>query len=383
MKNTVEVPLPELDIFAHPRIQKSVLQTIETKHRPITSIGEYKQGLELHFHINLADDEYLLLQETFVYIKCHLQAKGILLELSEDKFGEVYPANNMLHTMIERVRVGIGSNQPSIDILNYGYKAYFETLLGYSEKAKNTHLRCGMWLEDKAERIEAMFVDNTVKKTASARPMELCGRLHYDFMHQGKAIIGGCNVVIIISFQAEKFFLATNSVEDVTIKLDDVFIKAKRYKVSPSIVSAHKKALAHTSAKYPLSTARIHTMIIPKNSLFSGLENVITGIIPSRLFVALVEKADFNGGTKTDPFKFKHQNVANMTIFIDGVQMQSTPEISADFGNNRLIEAYDRLYDVLNQNDTDPVCDITLADFVDNKCIFAFDLSADHSGTDP
>lgn len=321
MKLSTEVPVHELDLFVQPRIQRSVTQTLETKHRPLTTIGDFKKGTDVAFHINLAEDEYLLLQETFIHINCQLESGGKLLEVPVASAADVYPANYMLHTMIDSVKIKIGANAAGIEINNYPYKTYFEALLGYSDAAKATHLRNALWLDDdKLRGKEILREEDTVAKTMKAQPFELTGRLHYDFTHQGKAILGGCKVEIIISFMDLKFFLNTGSVKSVQLKLNEIYLRAKRYKVAPATVAAHKKALLHTPAKYPVSTARIFSQAISQKSLYVALDNFINDTIPNRLFIAFVKKTDFAGNKTSDPFMFSHYNVGNLALLMFRLQ---------------------------------------------------------------
>ncbi len=54
--------------------------------------------------------------------------------------------------MIKQVDVFIGDTQITSSPSTYPYRAYFKTLLGYFQDAKNSHLSASLWFNDENDK---------------------------------------------------------------------------------------------------------------------------------------------------------------------------------------------------------------------------------------
>lgn len=127
-----------------------------------------------------------------------------------------------------------------------------------------------------------------------------------------------------------------------------------------------------------MTTSCIKTYALRSGSLIASCDNMVTGKMPSRMFAVLVGKSNYTGSFLTDPFEFKPHGIESISCFIDGVQYPNRP-YTADFDGGNVVDMYYSLFEALNQHDSETVCDITLDDFMTDKCIFAFNFNPDLS----
>lgn len=100
----------------------------------------------------------------------------------------------------------------------------------------------------------------------------------------------------------------------------DATLFVHRAKITPRILEAQAKCLRMTPAKYPLTRSEVRQITIPKGVMDAMLDNIVTGQLPRRIFIACVDNGAFNGSLKKDPFNFNHYNINYLACFLDGVQ---------------------------------------------------------------
>ncbi|XP_053205591.1 uncharacterized protein F54H12.2-like [Panonychus citri] len=359
-KYSKEAVLSELDLFTIPPVQKSIERSYEVQYRPISSLDSTKI---IEFSIPTSKDEYILLHETYFYVKIQLKIrKADDSALTIQDWETVTPVNNLLHSMIKQVELEIGGKEVTMSNSTYAYRAYIENMLGFSADAKNSHLSSCLWMEN-AIRRRSFFTPRSFAD-GSSKEVDLYGRLHFDMTFQGKAILGGKDI--------------KDRVSDVAMVIKDACLYVHKMKATPQLTNAHSKALAIAPACYPISRVDLRQASIHANSLDAVLDNIITGQLPRRLFLLMVKNTAFNGSKSQDPFHFDHFNVSHAACYVDGVQFP-TNAYQPDFKNQLCVREYSGLFQAMNMNSTDTTVNITREDFMGGKTIFAFNFAPDLS----
>ena len=368
-----EFPIPELDLWGGLPVQKSVLADIGMYNRPQNQLS---WGTSLDFDFTLGEDEYMLFSESYLYLKIKPTFKKENNAAFIDGDYKLFvPANYFLHSIIDKISLTIGSSTNSIEDQKYAYKAYFEALLGYSADAKESHLTSSLWIDDEDTRASKLF--NLTNHTP--KPFELKGKLHSDFTHQNRAILGGSRIRLSVSLNTKpKFFMKFPSGCSVEFELQEAVFCAHRMKVAPKIVSAHHKALSAKSAKYPLTRSKIYHQAITTGNQLVDLNKVLTGKTPRRLFLALTTTKAFVGNQSHGPFRFQPHDLSYIVCFKDG-DMIPRNGYYMDYENGNYINAYVGFIQALNQNATDSYANIDVTDFGHDKCIYGFNLCPDLS----
>ena len=371
MASRQELPLPELDLWGSTPIQRSVISDICMDQRPMATLN---WNSNIQFEFSLGEDEYMLFSETYLYLKVQPKfAKADKSAIQANEIKTIIPANYLLHSMIESVKLSIGSTSTVYETQNYCYKAYMEALLGYSSEAKKSHLSSSYWIDDPVKRSSKLFDSENKAKT-----FELKGKLHLDFTHQNRAIVGGTKISLTVTLNKPRYFMEIPKGASASFELLDAVLYVHRMQVAPKIVTAHHKALQNSNAKYPLTRTAVHTQVIPTNSQFLHLDKLLTGQIPRRIFFTLVQSKGFVGDFTTNPYKFGNHNLAYIACFKDG-QMVPRNGYNMDYRAGYFVDAYIGFIQTLNQNGTDSYASIDMDTFEKERCIYGFNLTPDLS----
>lgn len=372
-----EVFLPELDLFARPPTQKSVERSYEVQYRPISSLDGSNF---IDFVIPTSKDEYVLLHETYLYIKLQTEIgldKGKEIKLAD--WQTLRPVNNLLHSMFKQVELEIGGKEVTMGNSTYAYRAYLETLLGFSSNAKKSHLTSVLWEELATERGQYFIpTDPTLSKS---RQVDLYGRIHFDLTFQGKALLGGKDIKIKLILNDPSFYMRTtdkSEIKNISTKVVDASLYVHKMKGFPALTSAHAKALALAPVKYPIHRIDMRQVTIPKGSMDAMLDNIITGQLPRRLLLFMVPNSVISTKSTEDPFYFKHYNVNHIACFLDGVQYPANA-YQPDFVNDLYMREYSGLFQAMNMNSVDSTVNLKRKDFENGKTIFAFNFAPDLS----
>ena len=122
----------ELDIFAVPPTQTSVLHAEYVEYQPLTSIFG---NAPIEFNIIGTGENYVDLANALLYVRAK-----IIRNNNTDLQGDstVGPMNLMPHSMFSQVDISLNDTLISSLTNTYPYRAMLETLLSYGEDAKQS-----------------------------------------------------------------------------------------------------------------------------------------------------------------------------------------------------------------------------------------------------
>ena len=374
-------PLPEFDIFTVPPTQLTVDRDLVTEHRPISILNA---NSVIQFVIPTAVDEYLQLKETLLYLKLKVNIKrkdGSAVESTD--WDKLNPVNNLLHSIFKQVDLEIEGKSITLAPQTYAYKAFFETLLGFTKDAKDSYLTASGWYNDnydkafKTSRADILKPE-PFKTNGEGVSIELMGKLHLDLAFQPKALLGGTTVKLTLVPNDPAFYLWTS---DSTIVPEVVFESTSLYvhrsKVNFPIVEGHNLGLSKQTAKYPICRSNVKAFTISTGTQNASIDNAISGQLPRRIFVAMVPNDAFTGVLTKNPFEFKHYNLNYIVAYIDGMQYPSKP-YQPDFKNKIYVREYLGLFESLNQLSTDSVLSLTKEQWgTKGNTLFGFNFSPD------
>lgn len=380
-KLSAEALLPELDLFTVPPTQKSIERSYETQHRPISSI---ENNNFIEFHIPTSKDEYILLHESYLYFKMKIilskidATKKEEIAIKADDWMDIKPSNNLLHSMIKQIELKIGNKEVTSTANTYAYRAYLENLLGFGGDAKNSHLGCALWTDTVEERREYFQPSAATTDQSTSNVVELYGRLHTDLTFQGKALLGGCDLIVKLILNSPEFVFECAENMSVQMKIMDASLFIHRLQANQKLVVAHNKALANAPAKYPITRIDVKHVPVAAGSMDAVLDNIIIGQLPRRLFVGCVGNSALNGSKTENPFYFSHYNISNAVCYLDGIQYPSNP-YQPDFEKNLYVREYSGLFQAMNMNSTESTINIKRKDYIKGNTIFGFNFAPDLS----
>ena len=361
--------LPQFDYFLKPVFQKTVDRDVVTEQRPSTLVNSENS---LVFEFNLAENEYLLFNESYLYVRAKvILAKGTD-EIKKDHFKKITPANYLLNTMFRQANVEIDGYPVCNTAVNFMYKAHLEALLAYSEDAKTSHLTAALWEPEDDERS---------KRLREGGEFEMMGRIHFDLTHQMRAFPGGHKVKISLELNKPAFlFTSTETGLTASIKFSNAHLDIRRAILSSQALKEIKHKCLKNPICLPLVRSRVRAFPIPKDSVDLPFEDVTRGALPRRIFFTMVKSEAYNGSFGHDAFNYEHFNLNYLACYIDGVQYPSRA-YTPDFTNDHYAREYIGLIQALNQNNTDSYANISYEDFK-NTPIFGFNFTPDLTNGD-
>ena len=96
---------------------------------------------------------------------------------------------------------------------------------------------------------------------------------------------------------------------------------------------------------------------VPQNYRDVSHEKLFSGQQPTRVVVGLVDNRAFNGHLENKPFNFKHYNLSEISLYLDGHQQFALKPIQPDYKDEGLF--------------------ISREDYCDGYALYTFDLTAD------
>ncbi len=387
MNTSSECSKSELDLFSVPPTQTSIE---EGKWDNVNPESGYKDNTSILFKIPSTDSHYMDLSETQLYLSVKLLAETS--PIGEKKVG---PVNNLLHSMFYQIKIKFNEKDVENSNGNYHYKAYFENLLSFNSEAKKTFLRNEGWVDDTPGAFDEHASVQTGSGTSTSpfipsklnngyikrremflqgKTVELCGRIHSDVFNINKYILNNVNVSLELFKNKPILYLIgdKDEAEPYKIIIESAHLKFRRVKISPSVMLAHAMVLEKTTAKYPLKRTIVHNY--PYEFASTKFEKCLhSGVMPSRVLIALVETDRVSGSLNTNPFKFDHCKVQSIMLKAASSSLPYSSELEFDYSKGKYMEAYNTLFTNIKGTE----CGITYTDFAGGNTVYAFDLTPD------
>lgn len=323
----------ELDIFATPPTQSSVDSGTTLCVRPISSLTD---ASPIEFLIPGSGEEYIDLAHTTLHIVARVIADQIPSSTTTTTNAtpeepNIAPVNNWLHSIFSQVDIFLNQKCITPPSNNYNYRAYIENLLNYGSDAKNSHLSSIVWVKDVAGKMDEVKITgssiNTGHKirlgiTKGGAPIEMYGNLHCDIFNQDKFMINGVDMTVKLIKAKNEFHLM--GAHKGHLEIVDANLFVRKVKINPAILIAHTKALAVSTAKYPITRVEIKTVTISRDIQSKTIDNLYLGQLPKRCIIGFVESASFNGSMKQNPYNFQHFNHNYLALYSDPVEAPNT-----------------------------------------------------------
>lgn len=372
--------------FSLPPTQSSIESTREVEYSPLASINPNSETHLIEFSIPGSSEEFIDLDSVFIKVKLSYTGNktGAVGAAGGGKptvtivSGDVCPVNNLLHSLFARVELTLGSTVVNPNSNLYPYRAYIETLLGYSNEAKNTFLKPSGWLYSETE-------DETRPSPTRGRAwlpnsdLDLFGMLHLDMGGQDKLILNGTPVRLALHTASPKFFLHANpDVRDIKVEFKDVKLYVTKKKATTAQINITERSLSSTPASYAIRRIEMREHLIARNSTTVCLDNVFSGPLPTRIIMGLVDNSATGADLKKNPFNFEHFDMNYACCYVNG---EAVPRIAyrPDFKNDHFSREYVSLYQGIGKMNPHPFCDLTLESYKNGHTLTCFNLSADGS----
>lgn len=364
----------ELDIFATPIIQTSILKSEEISYSPLASIDNNPSNIEFISYGN--GDTYRDLSSIHILIKGQF-IKNDGKEYATADVDQPTLINNSLHSIFRQVNISFNGTPISQIDNNYNYRAYIENVLNYGTDAAETHLQCALWNLDSGELDELTDKNKgyTQRKVLfqNSNVVEMMGKLHGDILNQPLLLINNVDMRITFSLAKKEFF--TMSKIDSDFKITEAKLYMKHLHINPKILLAHNSVLEQVNAKYYFDRVLVKTFTVPSNLSSISLDNVVSGILPTTLVFGMVDSSAYNGDLKKNPYNFQHLNINQFALYVNGTPVPNTA-LEMNFKKSQFTRAYHTLFSGTGILHKDRGHQITKDLFKSGYFLLAFDLSS-------
>lgn len=339
----------ELDIFAIPVIQSSILRSEEIAYSPLSSIDNSPSTIEFISYGN--GDTYRDLSSMYILIKGHyVQADGSNFDNTDttkpENSADKQPCliNNGIHSLFKQVSISLNGTPVSQCDTNYGYRSYIENLVNFGKSSGLTYLTCGVWNLDNGD-LDDIKSDGHSKRQEmmkNSRTIEMMGKIHGDIMSQPILLINNVDFKINFALSKKEFYtMGTN--DNFLFKIDQATLFLRHHHINPKILIAHSRVLEQSNCRYYFDRVSVKTFTIPANLSTISIDNAVNGILPTSLIFTMVDSENYNGNFKKNPFNFQHFSISQFHLVINGQSVPNYP-LEMNFEQSQFTRAYHTLF---------------------------------------
>lgn len=369
--------IPEaLQLFDLPKTQVAVSDVMYQEIRPISQVTD---GSPIEFRINSSNSaDYIDLKGSQLYVKLRvLKGDGSNLKTG-DKVG---PVNLFLQSLFSSSEVTL-QNKTSVTCNNNPYTAIITTLLNLDRSTKLSQTTSQLFIKDDADHPEDPDPSGTnnglyerSKYIADSKVLDLQGPVFHDFFQLPRYMINQVDVKLKLYRTSSSFsLLSGEATPNYKIDIMDIYLLARKVKVTPSVIYGHNEMLKHTNAKYFYPKTDTRMQSVPSGSTTFHWENLFQGQKPSKVVIGFVKSVSTSGNFVTNPFDFLNCNISSICLYADGMPVMGNP-LKLDFNHGSVIaRAYTNLFILTNKWNKNEGNDISREQFVRGSTLFAFDL---------
>ena len=373
----------ELDLFSVPMTQTTVESGQWVEYTPVASIGE---RTPLEFMITSSTDEYINLNETMMKVTAKITRDDGENSQRTDHVG---PCNNFMHSLFSQLDVLLNDTLVSSSTATYPYRAYIETLLNYGKDAKETKLTAALYYEDTAGQMDEtdshgnnnMGLKKRSEFMRASQEVDMMGPIHSDLFFQNRYLLSGMTLRLRFIRSGDSFCLMGEAREGggtYSAKITSASVYVRKVRLSPSVALAHERKLATTTAKYPIDRVECKVLTIAGGQMDFLQENLFLGQLPKRVVLAFVETSAYNGSLTKNPFNFKHFDLNNLSIHLDGQQVPWAP-LTPNFHGDQFVRSFFTQFTGGSKVLSDSGHGIDRTTFKEGYAVYCFDLTPDLS----
>jgi len=368
----VEMTTGNFDFFT-PVIPENVLRhgtTVELNPtNAILDSGPFE------FQISRDPDHYIYLPLTRLY--------GTLKVVKLDgspltSFDTTSVCNLFPQSLFKQMEIEVeGTQVNDISSSTYAIKAFLETILTYSNEAKNTHLQMAGWSTDTVGKENSTEADSWTKRSKNIidKNYYFSMILHCDFFQMERFLIPNTSVTLKMIRNSDSYsFISPELKAKILIK--NLRLSVHKIKIAQDFDKAIENNLLKEPAIYPLTQSKIKNFLLQSGTSNTTIQNVLTGSLPQSLVICFLDARAFNGDVSQNPFTFQHFNLNNLNLKVNGNPFHPRP-FTPDYADGDYMREYRNLFDHSGCQHSNNVVTIGPKEFVSNSNFYIYDFSPD------
>jgi hypothetical protein len=435
-KTTPKLVVPsDLQLFKGIPTDMTIQDIEEIPYRPI-ALFQPDEG-DIDFHVPGNAEDYIKLTGTAFTADLQIQrADGT--DLAENE--QVGPENLPGHTIIGGLRVQLG-NQVVCDDMRYPFTAHAQIQLSFGGDAKDSHLTSALYAKDTAGNMNAYYTPpssdeyreaitalvtawhvahpgpnnptNMQLASSAARAiayaeqtmqsslnMGLQKRAAYfansrlvpiriilaaDIFNIGKYLPSGIDLKIKLIRSRPEFALhavspVNNEPRAYKINILNPTLWVQKAKIFPPVFVGQNRNLEIKDAKFNITRRVTKPITIPIGTTSFTMDNVTVGQVPKRIIYGFISNAAYNGSYAENPFNYRHLNLTQTALYVNGKGYPLTPYKPTYTGDNPNYQReYASIFNALGIYHGNRGIDINRDDYPNGYCLYAYDLTPNRS----
>lgn len=371
----------DLDIFLVPNTNYSIERSKPYEYLPIAGLNPQDRTYEFKV---LGDPDFIDLSSIYLHVKYTVtrsdnqdftDAGGTLNNVT-------YQPDNIrttiipLHALWSQIDLYLNNVRITDQYSSYPYQAYFNELLYSTPESRRTHRKVSGLGDTSTEAFE--------KKLENKKVYNIADKLHLPMLDSDKALLSHVTLFFRFTRSRSNFAIHNHSSppwsKDFNIKIQNLVLKLKKYRLNPQVSMAIESALLTSTAKYSFTRTAVVPYAIAANQHNIQIDNILTGIIPHKIVLAVLENDRFVGTGMASPFKFNPLNVRTIYVTVNGQRYPDQGSYETDWSDTTTdiphLESYLKMFQELAQDTSNPTINITLDEYKNSgKTIYAYNFA--------
>jgi hypothetical protein len=367
----------ETDLFTENPIDVSLMSSGMVEYHPLSSLND-RSG-PITFNIKGNDVHYIDCSEMALYLRVKFVDNTNANIPAHAAANRISTANNLIHSLFQQCSVYLNETQITPTTSLYAYRSYIETVLGYGSDWKDSQALAGLYTKDSnvSDYDDAGFIARN-KAISAGKTFDLIGKPCTDICNQLRYIIPGIDMRISFHRAAnDDFYMhveGANPQPHFKCNILEARLLVRKHTVLPMILNQHLKLWeSGYPCVYPMRQVDCKSYSLPIGTIQNTIENILNGILPDRIIIALCYSESMNGLITTSPFDFKDFGLNEITVSANGDQIY-TQTFNIDVTDNRISEVYFNMFNALGLSTSNEGPNISMDEFTNGKLFFIFNL---------
>lgn len=210
---------------------------------------------------------------------------------------------------------------------------------------------------------------------ALSKTMDLQGPIFHDLFSLERYLLNQVDVKVKLYRSPDNFaLLAADTSMDFKIVIEDIYILARKIRVTPGVLFGHSKMLEKHNALYPYTKVECRTQSIANGSTSFNWENLFQGKRPDKVVIGFVKSRALNGDYTTNPFNFENCEIQHIALYSDGLPVGGQP-LKLNFTKGaKIIRGFTNLLLYAGKWRYDESNALDKRHFISGSTLFAFQL---------
>lgn len=339
MADALDAIRTEFDVFTEAPIQQMVKKYQDVE---VFSFNNVTTDSSITFQVRGTSNEWIDLDDTYLMVKYKLLTRaGANIANEQDTCPQTFEEPNLFHNLWSNVDMTIDNTKIKSVVTPYPMRAYIESLLTTTQDGLHEMYETeGFWKEKAGESFDVAVqdtVDHIDANTAWRKEVQLknkgspervlFGKLAHDLWRQGRNIPPLHDLKLELTANRPEFYLRSSQAagQEHKLQLTEVKLLVRKVRLYDDAQAKIDEAITEAGViKYPINRVQVKSHAVARGTKVLQEDNIISGQIPSRVIVGMVDSDAFAGTYAKSPFNFKSYNVQEMYLYHGGDTYPST-----------------------------------------------------------